>query len=254
MATDNDSNSTTSTAVNITVVDQNPSVIVTNPVENASFSSGDLVFISATASDLDGTVSQVEFFEGTTSLSVDTTSPYSLIWPYPADGAYVLTAVAIDNDSNSTTSTAVNITVGAILETYSDWVTTYNLTHSDGYMENYDSDSLNNLSEYALGGNPTNGLVEAGVMPTSGVVADGATNYLEYVYNRRADAESRNLTYEVQNTDDLVLGVWTNEVQEIATSDVFTNALGNEFESVTNRISMEGQTNGFAKLKITLSE
>ena len=95
----------------------NPVVGITNPAEDTPFSSGSDVVIDADASDIDGSITQVEFFEGSTSLGVDTTAPHSLTWTSPADGLYALTAVATDNDSNITISPAVNITVGAVLET-----------------------------------------------------------------------------------------------------------------------------------------
>ncbi|MDD5687375.1 MAG: FG-GAP-like repeat-containing protein [Elusimicrobia bacterium] len=68
------------------------------------------VRIDATASDSDGTVSKVEFFNGTTLIGTDTSSPYSYTWnPVPA-GTYSITATATDN-SGATAITAAQIVI-----------------------------------------------------------------------------------------------------------------------------------------------
>ncbi|MFH0893188.1 MAG: Ig-like domain-containing protein [Bacteroidota bacterium] len=73
------------------------------------------VTISATAQDnIGGTgISKVEFYYGTTKIGEDATSSYSVEWNTIglADGAYSLTAVAVDNAGNSKTSTPVSVTV-----------------------------------------------------------------------------------------------------------------------------------------------
>ena len=61
----------------------------------------------ASASDTDGTVTRVEFYRGTTLIGSDTTSPYSAVWTGAAAGSYSLTAIAVDDDGATRTSTAV---------------------------------------------------------------------------------------------------------------------------------------------------
>jgi len=119
-ATDNDSNETTSTAVGVTVSDivgTAPVVSITSPLNGASYVTGDDISIEATASDSDGVISSVAFYNGTTLLSTDTTSPYSYTWQSVPEGTYSITAKATDNDSNETTSTAVGVTVSDIVGT-----------------------------------------------------------------------------------------------------------------------------------------
>jgi len=96
---------------NIVPVTVAPAVSITAPANNASFVSPAAVTINATASDSDGSVSKVEFFQGTTKLGEDTTSPYSYSWSNIGVGSYALTAKATDNLGAVTTSTAVNIMV-----------------------------------------------------------------------------------------------------------------------------------------------
>lgn len=88
-----------------------PTVSITNPANGATFIAPASVTINATASDSDGTVSSVAFYQGSTLLGTDTTSPYSFTWSSVAAGAYSLTAVATDNAGGIKTSSAVAITV-----------------------------------------------------------------------------------------------------------------------------------------------
>ena len=76
---------------------------------------------NASASDTDGTITQVQFYQGSTLLGTDTSSPYSYSWSSVAAGSYSLTPRATDDDGAVTTSTAVNITVnpaGGSVPTY----------------------------------------------------------------------------------------------------------------------------------------
>jgi hypothetical protein len=55
-----------------------PSVSITDPLNNTNFAAGSNVVIDASASDSDGTVTQVEFFQGSTLLGSDATAPYTV--------------------------------------------------------------------------------------------------------------------------------------------------------------------------------
>jgi phosphatidylserine/phosphatidylglycerophosphate/cardiolipin synthase-like enzyme len=90
-----------------------PSVSLTSPAPSATFTAPATISIAATASDADGTVSRVQFFNGTTLLGTDTSAPYQLTWSNVAAGSYSITAVATDDDNATATSSAVSITVGA---------------------------------------------------------------------------------------------------------------------------------------------
>ncbi|ABG58511.1 endo-1,4-beta-xylanase [Cytophaga hutchinsonii] len=89
-----------------------PVVSLTAPVNNATYAAGATVTLTAAATDADGTISNVEFYSGTTLLGSKTTAPYSYSWATVAEGVYTITAVATDNSGNKTTSTAITITVG----------------------------------------------------------------------------------------------------------------------------------------------
>ena len=87
-----------------------PTVSITSPANLATFITGDVVNMAATAADADGTVSQVEFFVGGVSVGVDASSPYTATWTSTL-GTKSLTAVATDNEGGTKTSSIVSITV-----------------------------------------------------------------------------------------------------------------------------------------------
>ena len=88
-----------------------PTVALTAPVSGAGFTAPATIALAASASDSDGTVAKVEFFNGTTKLGEDTASPYAYNWTGVAAGGYTLTAKATDNSGAVTTSAAVTVTV-----------------------------------------------------------------------------------------------------------------------------------------------
>ena len=112
VAVDNSGATTLSSVVNVTVnASLPPTVSITAPVSNASFEAPATIMITAAASDADGTVSKVEFFNGAVKLGEDSTVPYSYEWTNVISGSYALTAKATDNADTSSTSSAVSITV-----------------------------------------------------------------------------------------------------------------------------------------------
>lgn len=91
-----------------------PQVNITAPANNAAFFDNADITIKANATDTDGTIRKVEFFQGTTKLGEDTTSPYEFTWIGVGVGNYSLTAKATDNQGLATTSAAVPVVVNAI--------------------------------------------------------------------------------------------------------------------------------------------
>ena len=90
-----------------------PVVSITAPASGASYFAPADVNLAATASDADGTLASVSFYQGTTLIGTSSASPYTVQWSGVAAGAYTLTARAVDNAGASTTSLPVAITVSA---------------------------------------------------------------------------------------------------------------------------------------------
>ena len=91
-----------------------PSVSISTPTNNATFSAPANITIIANPSDSDGTITKVEFFHGGTRLGEATAFPYSLVWSNVPAGSYTLTARATDNNVAVTTSSPVSISVTGI--------------------------------------------------------------------------------------------------------------------------------------------
>ncbi len=87
-----------------------PNVTITRPQNGATLPAGDIL-IEATASDPDGNIASVAFYQNGTLLGEDTTAPYSYTWSGAPDGCYTLKAVATD-DGGYSAEDQVDITVG----------------------------------------------------------------------------------------------------------------------------------------------
>jgi len=92
-------------------VNQPPSVSISSPTKGVAFVAPATFTIDANASDNDGTVVKVEFYNGTVKLGEKTTAPWSFTWKDVKDGSYVLTAVATDNSNTRTVSASVTVVV-----------------------------------------------------------------------------------------------------------------------------------------------
>jgi hypothetical protein len=112
VATD-DRGATNSDGVLLTVLplNQAPTVQWVNPSTNSLLQNPQPTLIEVTASDSDGTIVAVEFRDGTNSLGVVSSPPYSLLLTNPTVGTYILSAVATDNRGATTTSDVALLTV-----------------------------------------------------------------------------------------------------------------------------------------------
>ena len=110
IATDNsaDADQTTSSTRNFSVANNQAPTVSVSAASSAIV--GDVIAISATAGDVDGTVAQVEFFVDNVSVGVDNASPFTNDWTAVV-GAHTIKATATDDLGLTTTSTIANITV-----------------------------------------------------------------------------------------------------------------------------------------------
>lgn len=88
-----------------------PDVSIASPSDGVAFTAPTGIAISATASDINGFVTQVDFYSGSNLLGTDTSAPYSFDWLDVSVGSYTLTAVATDNDGSTRTSDPVWVRV-----------------------------------------------------------------------------------------------------------------------------------------------
>jgi len=134
-----------------------PAVSITSPTSGATFSAPANIIITANASDSDGTISKVEFYQGTTLIGTATTAPFSISWNNVAAGSYQITAKATDNSGAVTTSAAVSLTVNiAAIPIPRDGLSplTYNVQNNQITTSGYEYDAAGNLtrSQSSAGG------------------------------------------------------------------------------------------------------
>jgi len=90
-----------------------PPTVVLSASNGATFTAPAEITITATASDSDGSIRKVEFFEGGTRLGEATNAPYSTVWSNVVAGSYVITAKATDDGGAVATAIPVNVTVNS---------------------------------------------------------------------------------------------------------------------------------------------
>ena len=86
---------------------------LTAPTNGAQYTTPASVTLTATASVNGGTISKVEFYNGTTLLGTAGSSPYNYTWTNVAAGNYTMTAIAYSNNNLTTPTASSSITVNA---------------------------------------------------------------------------------------------------------------------------------------------
>jgi len=99
-------------SVVVTGANQPPTVTVTNPVNGAVYASPANVTIRASASDADGTVTNVQFLVDANVLTNKAAAPFSAVTNNLAVGSHTLSAIASDNNG-ATATNQVTISVVA---------------------------------------------------------------------------------------------------------------------------------------------
>jgi len=120
----NSAGSVTSNVATLTVVGP-PTVSITSPVSESRSIEGSNLNITASASETNGTIKQVAFYNGTTLLGTSTTSPYNFTWNNIPVGNYTLHAVAEDVIGKTATSNSVPIIITS-------WPSAYIISPSNG--------------------------------------------------------------------------------------------------------------------------
>ncbi len=92
---------------------QVPAVSLSAPTHNSSFTAPVTITLTANATDNDGHITKVEFYQGTAKIGEKTSAPWNYSWSNVGEGTYSLTAKAFDNAGASTSSSSVGIVVQA---------------------------------------------------------------------------------------------------------------------------------------------
>ncbi len=119
VATDNFGKAGISLPVSITV-NAFPLISISSPANGATFFAPANILISASASDPDGSIVEIDFYAGTNFLGAVAPPSSSVTWSNVDVGTYSLSARATDNRGAISTSPAINISVTVPTPSFSD--------------------------------------------------------------------------------------------------------------------------------------
>lgn len=98
---------------NVSASNALPEVALTSPAAQAEFTAPANIRLTATASDSDGSIAEVQFFAGNELIGTDTESPFEFVWSDVLVGMYGLTARAVDDAGGATVSGEITVNVVA---------------------------------------------------------------------------------------------------------------------------------------------
>ena len=188
-----------------------PTVSLTAPVNNASFTAPASIALTANAADSDGSITKVEFYQGATYLGVDNTAPYTFTWTGVAAGTYSLTAKATDNGGAITTSSVVTVTVAPVAGTN----IALNKSAFASSIENGGT-----IASYAVDGNATGTRWSSAFADPQWIYVDlGATYAINRVKITWENAKGKD--YQIQVTNDT--SNWGTAVKSITGNNALIN-------------------------------
>ncbi|MEZ4887810.1 MAG: glycosyl hydrolase [Chitinophagales bacterium] len=187
-----------------------PQVSITSPTNGATYLDGKTVTITATASDLGGSIEKVEFLVDNALIGTSNETPYSVDWT-ASIGTYSLTAIAYDNEGSSTTSQTVNVTINPAPSCSG---TSHNGDFDYEFSPDNNNPTLTFIPSAPNVGNPTCILyygTNASSLPGYGVTpnvpfrltaSEGTTIHFYYTYSYPGEVERNNAA----NKDSYVIG------------------------------------------------
>lgn len=204
--TQSDGNEAISSPVFISGQDNQPPVVsITSPAEGDTFITGSTIPLAAVASDPDGSIAKVEFYQGTVKLGEDNTTPYTYSWTDVPAGNYALTAKAFDNLGAATSSVIVNVSVA----TPSNVTVSARISNGADDVEEgvngavvLNSDDLELVYDSKKTGNQTVGLLFRNLGIPAGASITNA--YIQFTTDERTTA-SCSLKIEGENADNASL-------------------------------------------------
>ncbi|MFN8240008.1 MAG: Ig-like domain-containing protein [Bacteroidales bacterium] len=87
---------------------------ITSPDQGATFTSPATITITVNATDADGTVLKVEFYDGAFKIGESSSAPFTFDWTDVNTGSHSISAIATDNQNATGTSASIIVQVSDI--------------------------------------------------------------------------------------------------------------------------------------------
>jgi hypothetical protein len=203
------------------------------------------VTLTATASDSNGTVTKVDFYQGATLLGTDTTSPYAFVKSGIAAGTYAFSAKATDNGGAVGISNTVNVTVANISSSSIPAIATQPASRSVNVGQTaafsvVASGAATLTYQWQKNGVNIAGATGASYTTPVTVSADNNVTFRVIVKNSLGSVTSANATLTVIATSGLV-ALWKLDA---TSGTVATDSSGNGFNGTLANYTTSGWTAG----------
>lgn len=93
-----------------------PTISIIFPLQDETFEEGSDMLIQVLASDLEGEIASVAFYDGTDKIGEEALAPFSFLFNEPAVGSHKITAVATDGSGATGSSDTLNVFVAEVKE------------------------------------------------------------------------------------------------------------------------------------------
>ena len=198
-----------------------PTVNITSPVDGSKYDKGANISVAANASDADGSVVKVEFFNGSTLLGTDTSSPYSFSISNAQANSYTLSAKATDNQGTSTTSSTVSITANDAPPSAGDVISSVSSAGNGSYVKGSSFSTGNKYytdRSYVVTSLPAYLSGAEYIKTANDDKASGNANFLSFTLSRSAEVY---VIYDSRATSvPSWLSSYTKKSEQVGTTDV----------------------------------
>ena len=93
------------------VIDAPPTISLISPATNSTIATGTSIALSASAGDVDGSITKVDFYANSSLIGTINGAPFTFNWTPSVNGSYQVSAIATDNGGLTTTSAAITVNV-----------------------------------------------------------------------------------------------------------------------------------------------
>ena len=100
-----------SNEVSYTVPNNLPTIVLTAPLDGASYTAPAIVNLAASVTDNSHSITKVQFYNGATLLGESASTPYSFTWSDVSAGSYSVSAVLVFDSGSTATSAPASLSV-----------------------------------------------------------------------------------------------------------------------------------------------